>query len=149
MEKEFTYGAGNMGPDFISGSFTRPVPGFNYISSRFGMRTLYGKPDYHVGIDIAGGGIYGQPIVAAHAGYVTVARYGSTGYGNRVYIDGGGGVITRYGHCSSLAVAEGTFVAQGQTIAYVGSTGNSTGPHLHFEIRQNGTAVNPAPYLGY
>ena len=149
MNEEFQQNGGQMGDEFVSGAFIRPVPGYNYISSRFGWRTLFGKPDYHTGIDITGSNIYGAQIVAAADGVVTFARYGTTGYGIRVYIDHGGGYITRYGHCSALLVTEGQYVVQGQPIALVGSTGMSTGPHLHFEIRQNGVAIDPAPYLGY
>lgn len=146
MEKEFL---GSSGADFVGGEFGWPVPNFHTISSYYGPRTLYGKYDYHTGIDIAGGGqvIHGKPIVASLPGTVKVAKYGIYGYGNYVILDHGGGVLTLYGHCSELAVTAGQFVEKGQIIAYVGSTGNSTGPHLHFEIRQNGTHVNPLPYL--
>jgi murein DD-endopeptidase MepM/ murein hydrolase activator NlpD len=94
----------------------------------------------HTGIDIGAG--YGSTIRAAGAGEVIFAGY-RRGYGNCVIIDHGGGVSTLYGHCSALTVSEGQQVAQGQPIARVGSTGLSTGPHLHFEVRHNGTPVNP------
>ena len=74
-------------------------------------------------------------------------RYYSTGYGYHVMIDHGDNNWTVYAHLSGIAVTEGEWVAQGQTVGYVGSTGNSTGPHLHFEIRINGTAVNPLDYV--
>ncbi|MEG2938617.1 MAG: peptidoglycan DD-metalloendopeptidase family protein [Oscillospiraceae bacterium] len=138
-------GTGN--PDFVGGAWMWPVPGFRYVSSGFGWRTLYGKPNFHGGIDIAGGGIYGAPIVASNSGTVIRAYYGSTGYGYHVMIDHGGNNWTVYGHMSSIAVSYGQYVTQGQTIGYVGSTGNSTGPHLHFEIRLNGSQVNPLNYL--
>ena len=87
-----------------------------------------------------------RPIAAAAAGVVIYAGW-LGGYGNLVVLDHGGGIATAYGHQSSLAVGGGQQVAQGQTIGYVGNTGNSTGPHLHFETRVNGTAVNPRQYL--
>lgn len=136
--------------EYVGGTFTWPTPGYTYISSYFGWRTLYGKPDNHLGIDITGGTpgvIAGAPIVAANDGYVTMAMYGDTGYGIRVYVDHGGGYITRYGHCSALAVSAGEYVKKGQVIAYVGRSGNSTGYHLHFEVRQNGVAVDPMQFF--
>jgi murein DD-endopeptidase MepM/ murein hydrolase activator NlpD len=94
----------------------------------------------HTGIDIGAG--YGAPIHAAGGGEVIFSGY-RNGYGNCVVIDHGGGVATLYGHCSSLNVSAGQVVRQGQLIAHVGSTGLATGPHLHFEVRHNGTPVNP------
>ncbi len=130
---------------FVGGTFAWPVPGYYYVSSGYGMR--WGK--MHKGIDIAGGGINGKPIVAANSGTVIIAmknaQYGSGygGYGNVLVIDHGGGYTTLYAHCSSLAVSVGQQVNKGQTVAYVGSSGNSTGPHLHFEIRTNNNAQDP------
>lgn len=147
-DKEFVE-SGNI-TEYVGGTFCWPTPGYSTISSPFGWRTLYGQQDYHTGIDITGtysGQIYGAPVVAANDGYVTVARYGTTGYGICVYVDHGGGYISRYGHCSSLAVAPGDYVTKGQVIAYAGNSGNSTGPHLHFEIRQDGVAVNPMQFF--
>ncbi len=147
-EKEFLENAGNM-TEYVGGEFAWPTPGYSYISSYFGWRKLYGRDDYHLGIDITGGTpgvIAGAEIVAVNDGYVTVARYGDTGYGIVAYIDHGGGVMTRYGHCSGLAVSAGQYVTKGQVIGYVGSTGNSTGYHLHFEIRVNGVAQDPMNY---
>ncbi|MBQ3586994.1 MAG: peptidoglycan DD-metalloendopeptidase family protein [Oscillospiraceae bacterium] len=139
---------------FVGGEYIWPVPTNGYVSSWFGPRTLYGAYDYHTGIDISTGwvenkwpAIDGQPIVASNSGIVTKAVYGRYGYGNYVIIDHGGNNYTLYGHCKSLAVKVGDVVVQGQKIAYVGSTGNSTGPHLHFEIRINGSAVDPKPYV--
>ena len=84
---------------------------------------------------------------AANSGKVLKAGYNS-GYGNYVVIDHGSGLSTLYAHCGSLAVSSGQSVSKGQVIGYVGSTGNSTGNHCHFEVRLNGTAVSPEPYLG-
>lgn len=127
-----------------TGNFTWPVPGVSNITSGFGAR--WGT--VHKGIDISSAGIYGKPIVAADSGKVIMAGWGNYGtgyggYGNVVAINHGGGYSTLYGHCSSVAVSTGQVVKKGQVIAYVGSTGQSTGPHLHFEIRVNGVAQNP------
>lgn len=110
------------------------------ITSEFGPR--WGS--FHSGIDIADP--EGTPIAAAQAGEVVSAGY-SGGYGNLVVIDHGGGLATAYAHQSSIAVGEGESVSQGQTIGYVGSTGQSTGNHLHFEVREGGAARNPRGYL--
>jgi murein DD-endopeptidase MepM/ murein hydrolase activator NlpD len=110
------------------------------ITSPFGWR--WGR--MHEGIDL--GASYGTPISAAAAGVVIYAGW-EGGYGNLVVIDHGGGLATAYGHQSQIAVATGQSVAQGQIIGYVGSTGHSTGPHLHFEVRVNGQAVDPLGYL--
>lgn len=147
VEKEF--GQGSTG-DFVGGEWIWPVPSNRNISSPFGWRTLYGRPDNHIGIDISTGSgpyIYNKPIVASNSGVVKTAIYSNKGYGNYIIIDHGGNNFTLYGHCASLAVKRGDYVTQGQTIAYVGSTGNSTGAHLHFEIRLNGTPVDPAPLV--
>jgi len=98
----------------------------------------------HEGIDIAAP--TGTPIRAAAGGTVISAGW-LGGYGNLTVIDHGGGVSTAYGHQSAFAVGGGQAVAQGQVIGYVGSTGHSTGPHLHFEVRINGSAVDPMGYL--
>ena len=121
-----------------SGMFIRPSRG--YISSRFGMR--WGR--MHEGIDIAAP--TGTPIHAADAGRVVYAGW-MTGYGKCIMIDHGNGYRTVYGHASKLYVREGTRVSKGQLIAAVGSTGRSTGPHLHFEIRKNGVPQNPLKYI--
>ncbi len=99
---------------------------------------------FHTGIDIGVG--YGTPIHAADSGTVIYATWMS-GYGNVIIIDHGNGISTLYAHQSSLAVGMGARVARGQVIGYVGSTGFSTGPHLHFEVRLNGTPVDPLAYL--
>lgn len=121
-------------------SLIRPVSGT--VTSRFGYR--WGST--HKGIDI--GAAKGTPIKAVAAGTVTVSSYGyNGGYGNYVIISHGNGVQTVYGHCTSLNVSVGQKVSQGQQIATVGSTGRSTGNHLHLEIRVNGVAQNPQNYL--
>jgi murein DD-endopeptidase MepM/ murein hydrolase activator NlpD len=98
----------------------------------------------HEGIDIAVG--TGTPVHAAAAGTVIYAGW-MEGYGNLVVIDHGGGLSTAYGHNSSLASSVGQSVSAGQVIAYSGSTGHSTGPHVHFEVRVNGSPVDPLGYL--
>lgn len=119
-------------------SLVRPVSGT--ITSRFGRRSR----GTHTGLDIATSA--GTPVGAAAAGTVTYAGRKGT-YGNLVVIDHGNGVQTYYAHCNSIAVTAGQHVSQGQTISTVGSTGNSTGPHLHLEIRLNGICQNPQNYL--
>lgn len=142
---------GSSRPQYIGGALQWPTQGYNgdsYITSHFGWRTLFGKQNFHGGMDISGGGIYGKPVLASNGGDVVQVVSGSNvGYGNYVIIDHGNGIKTLYGHCSSVAVSKGQYVAQGQVIAYVGSTGNSTGPHLHFELRVNNVKTNPYPYL--
>lgn len=116
------------------------------VTSHFGWRVhpILGTERFHSGTDF--GADYGTPILAAAPGTVIVADwYG--GYGNAVVIDHGGGITTLYGHCSELYVSEGQTVVAGQAIAAVGSTGLSTGPHLHFEVRENGDPVDPMTYL--
>lgn len=119
-----------------------------YISSPFGYRDwrISGRA-FHGGTDIAGSGIYGQPIFASRSGYVAAAVWGTTGYGRYVLLDHGDGFVTVYGHCSNLTVTQGQYVVQGQQIGNVGSTGNSTGPHLHFEVRYNGVKQNPMNFV--
>lgn len=136
--------------DFVGGEFLWPVPNYSTITSKFGWRTLYGKKNWHTGIDISGANVYGKNIVAANSGKVikAVTSYvPKKGYGKYVIIDHGGGYTTLYGHCSSLLVKVGQTVKRGDPIALVGSTGNSTGPHLHFGIYVNGKEVDPLPYL--
>jgi murein DD-endopeptidase MepM/ murein hydrolase activator NlpD len=113
------------------------------ITSPYGERVhpIYGTRRMHTGIDISGG--FGQPIVAAADGLVLAAYCTSGGYGCRVVIDHGGSLATLYAHMTSFSVGEGTIVTQGQTIGSVGSTGASTGPHLHFEVRVDGVPQDP------
>ena len=116
------------------------------ITSEFGWRThpIFGNARFHSGLDI--GGDYGMPIHAAQGGVVIEAGW-IGGYGNTIMIDHGGGIVTLYGHNESLAVGVGQSVNQGDVIAYCGSTGNSTGPHCHFEVRLGGEPVSPWNYL--
>ena len=132
-----------------SATWAYPVAGGSYISSGYGQRdaSISGW-GFHGGIDITGGGFMGTPIYATRAGTVIAANYGTTGYGNYVIIDHGDGFTSLYGHCSTLAVSAGQQVSKGQHIANAGSSGNSTGPHLHFEIRYNGEKQNPLNYVG-
>ncbi len=134
----------------LSGGFTWPLPGYTTITSEWGMRIhpIYKVPKLHDGMDIAGAGVNGKPIVAAYGGTVILSEY-YWGYGNCVQISHGAGVVTLYAHCSSLAVKVGDVVQAGQVIAYVGSTGNSTGPHLHFSLFLQGESVNPRDYLTF
>jgi murein DD-endopeptidase MepM/ murein hydrolase activator NlpD len=122
----------------------RPTQG--PIVSGFGYRTdpLGGGTGFHAGVDFSAP--TGTPIRSCRAGKVVIAGW-QGGYGNAVVIDHGGGMGTLYGHQSSIAVVPGQTVAAGAIIGYVGSTGRSTGPHLHFEVRLGGTPVNPVPYL--
>ncbi len=131
---------------YTGGAFTWPVPGCYSISSYFGARTspTAGASSNHKGIDIPCSS--GTPVVAAASGTVIVATY-NYAEGNYVAIDHGGGVVTLYMHNSSLAVSAGQSVTAGQTIAYAGSTGVSTGPHCHFGVRVNGGYVDPLSYL--
>ena len=134
------------GQSYGTGSLRWPVPSCTSISSGFGSR--WGTT--HKGIDIPAS--YGSAIVAADSGTVIQAGFGISGsgyggYGNVVAIDHGNGIITLYAHMSSVATSAGATVAKGQTIGYVGSTGNSTGNHCHFEVRVNGTAVDPLGYV--
>ena len=128
--------------------FTWPVPGFNRITSQFGMRMhpILGYEKLLDGTDISGAGINGTPILAAYSGTVVLAQ-SYWGYGNCVKIDHGGGVVTLYAHASAILVSVGQQVNAGDTIALVGSTGNSTGPHLHFSLIIKGEFVNPLDYV--
>ena len=113
------------------------------VSSPYGLR--WGGTDFHPGIDIAND--MGTPIVATADGVVEYAGWNSGGYGNMVDIDHGNGIMTRYGHASQVVVSTGQQVKRGQLIAYMGSTGFSTGPHVHYEVHVNGQRVNPISYL--
>lgn len=127
-----------------SGALMWPASG--PITSPFGWRThpIFGNQIFHSGIDI--GADYGDAVAAADSGVVVYSGW-MGGYGNAVIIDHGGGISTLYGHNSELLVEEGARVQKGQIISRVGSTGYSTGPHLHFEVRENGSPVSPMGYL--
>ncbi len=124
------------------GSLAMRFPAEGRLSSGFGGRTspIDGDGEYHKGLDIAAPA--GTPIAAAASGTVTTARW-SDSFGYFVVIDHGNGVITRYGHCEKLLVSAGDRVVMGERIALVGSTGEATGPHLHFEIRQDNVPFDP------
>lgn len=131
---------------YKGGKLGWPCPASSRITSQYGYRILFGVRDFHTGIDI--GASKGTNIVAAESGTVILASYGwNGGYGNYIIINHGNGLTTRYAHASALYVSVGQSVSRGQSIAAVGSTGNSTGPHLHFEVRQNGSHKNPLNYL--
>lgn len=127
----------------VQGVYLEVTPVSGIITSRFGNRESI-RTSGHTGLDIAAPA--GTPIKAAADGTVTFSGY-SGGYGYVVKLDNGNGVQTYYGHCSKLYVSAGETVEAGDVIAAVGSTGNSTGNHLHFEVRVNGSVVNPQNYL--
>ncbi len=132
-------------PGVATGEFLWPLPSCRMLSSPFGYR--WGK--LHAGIDISGNGVLDKPIIAADGGVVrevNTTGWGG-GYGLYVVVDHGNGYVTTYSHCNAILVEVGQKVTQGEVIARVGNTGNSFGPHLHFEVRLNGVAVDPMPYL--
>ena len=141
MRREFP-GAASYASDSAPHTTPSIWPAAGYVSSPYGLR--FNGTEFHQGIDIAAD--MGAPIVATADGVVTAAGWNG-GYGNMVDVDHGGGIVTRYGHASALAVTVGQQVRRGEVIAYVGSTGRSTGPHVHYEVRVNGAPVNPAGYL--
>ncbi len=139
-------GIGGFGADILLGvnsNMPSIWPSSGEVSSPYGLR--WGGTDFHPGIDIAND--MGTPIVATADGVVTIAGWNSGGYGNMVDIDHGNGIMTRYGHASAVVVYPGQYVRKGQLIAYMGSTGFSTGPHVHYEVQINGQTVNPVSYL--
>lgn len=134
--------------DYSTTGFIYPVKGYTYISSYYGWR--FNNTDYHTGVDFPAPA--NTPIRASASGTVIYVRTGAGygrawGYGNYLIVDHGGGFSTLYAHCTSIPVSVGDTVTKGQTIAYVGTTGWSTGYHLHFEIRRNGAHTNPLNYL--
>jgi len=136
----------SLGSDYVGGVLAWPTPGWTTITSRFGMRIhpIFNIPRPHTGMDIAIP--TGGAIIAANDGVVIKSEY-TVGYGNLIIIDHGGGVITAYGHGSQLVARVGDEVKRGDIIMKAGSTGLSTGPHLHFELRINGICVDPYPYV--
>ena len=137
---------GGGGGKVYSGSMTWPCPSYNRISSPYGYRThpISGTRKLHKGLDISASS--GNPVIAAASGTV-VKSYFSSSYGNYVVISHGGGVMTAYAHMTRRLVSAGQRVAAGQQVGTVGSTGNSTGPHLHFEVYVGGSTVNPMNYF--
>ncbi len=140
-------GSSSSSSKYNGGIMAWPVPSCHTVSSGYGGRIhpTTGKYKFHGGLDIPGS--YGSAIVAANSGKVIWAGNRGDSYGNYVIIDHGGGVSTLYGHSSKVLVRTGQSVSRGQRIANVGSTGRSTGPHCHFEVRINGSRVNPNPYV--
>jgi len=132
--------------NYAGGKMLWPVPSSSKISSSFGnrMHPILKRKKMHTGIDISAKN--GVSILAANKGTVIMSGWQS-GYGNTIVIDHGGGITTLYAHCSKLLYQVGASVKAGDTIAKVGSTGLSTGPHLHFEVRKNGTPQNPQNYV--
>lgn len=132
---------------YDGGQFKWPAPSYTRISDDYGWRThpILGIKQFHNGVDMAAPS--GSPILAAYDGEVVKASYSAT-MGNYIMIDHGDGLITIYMHASALLVSEGQMVARGEQIAKVGSTGRSTGPHLHFTVRKDGSYVSPWNYLG-
>lgn len=134
------------GTSYAGGNMVWPTPSCGSVSSYYGNRLhpILKTYRFHSGIDI--GASYGASIVAANKGTVIMSGWQS-GYGNTIVIDHGGGTTTLYAHCSSLLVRTGASVGAGDTIAKVGSTGLSTGPHLHFEVRKDGGTANPLDFV--
>lgn len=131
----------------LKGGLSWPLPSSSRVTSGFGARTspTEGASSYHKGIDISAP--VGSAVVAAAAGEVVIATY-SASAGNYVMINHGSGIYTVYMHLSSISVSQGESVSQGQKVGGVGSTGYSTGPHLHFGVRKNGSYVDPLSYVG-
>ena len=133
-------------PNYIGGEMLWPVPGYTKLSSTFKMRVhpITGVYKLHTGIDIPAP--IGTNFLAANEGIVVKASYNSA-YGNMVMVDHGGGVSTLYAHGDQIMVTLGQTVKKGDVVLKTGNTGNSTGPHAHFEVRINGTPVDPLPYV--
>ena len=131
---------------YIGGELAWPVPGYTRITSKYAMRVhpITGQYKLHTGVDI--GAPEGVNFIAANDGIVTKAEY-NTAYGNMVIISHGGGISTLYAHGSEILVEVGQTVKRGETVLKVGSTGYSTGPHAHFEVRINGVTTDPLPYI--
>ena len=131
-----------------TGTYIWPLPGYS-PGSAYGwrMHPIFHEMRFHAGEDI--GAPSGTPILAADSGVATVIPDNGNGYGNYIMINHGGGRVTLYAHMSAFAISGGATVTQGQVIGYVGSTGNSTGPHLHFEVRVNGVTTDPKQYFNF
>ena len=147
IEKEIRLLAlASVSEEYVGGVMAWPVPGYTRITSSFGMRThpITGIYKLHTGTDI--GAPMGSDFIAANDGIVTYAGYNGA-YGNMVIVDHGGGITTLYAHGSEILTEVGTIVTQGTPILKVGSTGYSTGPHAHFEVRIKGQYVEPLDYI--
>ena len=129
-----------------NGQFCWPAPSYTRISSPYGWRLhpIYKVNKFHSGVDLAAPG--GSNILAAESGTVKFSGWNG-GYGNCLIIDHGGGITTLYGHASKLCVSKGQYVSKGEVVAKVGTTGNSTGNHLHFEVLINGKTTDPMTYI--
>ncbi|WP_052446863.1 murein hydrolase activator EnvC family protein [Candidatus Soleaferrea massiliensis] len=138
-------GSSSNTPSVGTGEFTWPMPGYGWIICHFGYRPEFG--DNHGGIDITGSGCYGADIVAADSGRVAYVGWDADGWGKYLIIDHENGYRTLYAHTSAILVSEGQSVSRGQTIAKVGDTGWTTGPHLHFEVYKNGVRIDPESVL--
>ena len=136
----------NVSVQYVGGTMAWPVPGYTRITSQFGMRThpITGVYKLHTGVDI--GAPMGATFIAANDGLVTYAGWNNA-YGNMVIVDHGGGITTLYAHGSEILVEVGQVVRRGEAVLKVGSTGYSTGPHAHFEVRINGEYVQPLDYI--
>jgi len=136
----------NINTEYIGGEMAWPTPGYATITSSYGMRMhpIFFVYRLHTGIDI--GAPKGAPIIAVNDGVIILASY-NTSYGNYVMIDHGGGVVTLYAHGSKICTEVGQEVKKGDTIMLIGSTGWSTGDHLHFEVRINNETQDPLPYI--
>lgn len=147
IEKEIRFlSLANIDSEYIGGKMAWPVPGYTRVTSQFGMRThpITGIYKLHTGTDI--GAPMGATFIAANDGIVVKAGYNGA-YGNMVILDHGGGVTTLYAHGSAILVEVGQIIKQGTPVLNVGSTGYSTGPHAHFEVRVNGEYKNPLEYI--
>ncbi len=136
--------------EYVGGEMMWPAPGYYTITCEYGWR--FNNTDFHTGMDISGSGIHGAPVVAANTGtviYTKTCPYNgySYGYGTYIIVDHGGGITTLYAHLSAITVSVGDIVVMGEQIGNVGNTGWSTGAHLHFEVRVNGSSVNPIGYV--
>jgi len=147
LEKEILQATlANIDAEYIGGEMAWPTPGYATITSGFGMRVhpIFNVYRMHTGVDI--GAPMGAPIIAVNDGVVILASYSSS-YGNYVMVDHGGGVVTLYAHGSKICSEVGQEVKKGDEIMLVGSTGWSTGPHLHFEVRIDGQTQDPLPFI--
>lgn len=141
----------SMSDKYVGGDLCWPTPGFYLISSPYGNRVFCGRKEFHGGIDITGPKMYGKNVVAANSGKVIFVNFsdskGYGSYGKYIIVDHGGNITTLYAHLSFIVVRVGDMVVKGQKIGEIGSTGYSTGPHLHFERRENGVRKNPMPFF--